>query len=79
MKQEWTPARQHLAVAHAEAEALNYESDLAKIFLLDAQLLVATAQDPQAAYTRAIELFRKLNRNRDADQASGELAAWKSR
>ena len=78
MKQEWTPARQHLAVAHAEAEALNYESDLAKIFLLDAQLLVATAQDPQAAYTRAIELFRKLNRNRDADQASGELAAWKS-
>ena len=79
MKQEWTPARQHLAVAHAEAEALNYESDLAKIFLLDAQLLVATTQDPQAAYTRAIELFRKLNRNRDADQASGELAAWKSR
>ena len=79
MKQEWTPARQHLAVAHAEAEALNYESDLAKIFLLDAQLLVATTQDPQAAYTRAIELFRKLNRNRDADQAAGELAAWKSR
>jgi hypothetical protein len=42
-------------------------------------LLVATAQDPQAAYTRAIELFRKLNRNRDADQAAGELSAWKSR
>jgi hypothetical protein len=28
---------------------------------------------------RAIELFRALQRNRDADQAAAELAAWKSR
>lgn len=79
MKQEWANARQHLAVAHGEAQALNYESDLAKIYLLEAQLLVAIGEDPRDAFTRAIELFRKLNRNRDADQAASELAAWKSR
>jgi hypothetical protein len=79
MKQDWANAREHLAIAHSEAEALNYESDLAKIFLLEAQIHAAAGQDPQAAYARAIELFRKINRNRDADQAAGELSAWKSR
>ena len=66
-------------MAHSEAQALNYESDLAKIFLLEAQILSAASEDPQAAFARAIELFHKLKRNRDADQAAGELAAWKSR
>ena len=62
-----------------EAEVLNYESDLAKIYLLEAQIHAAAGQDPQAAFARAIELFQKLKRNRDADQAANELAAWKSR
>ena len=79
MKQDWANAREHLAVAHSEAEALNYESDLAKIYLLEAQIHAAAGQDPQAAFARAIELFQKLKRNRDADQAANELAAWKSR
>ncbi len=79
MKQDWDSARQHLAVAHSEAQALNYESDLAKIFLLEAQILSAAGEDPQAAFAHAIELFQKLKRNRDADQAAAELAAWKSR
>jgi tetratricopeptide (TPR) repeat protein len=79
MKQEWANARQHLAVAHDEAQASNSESDLAKIFLLEAQILVAAGEDPQTAFARAIELFHKLNRNRDADQAAAELAAWKNR
>jgi len=52
---------------------------LAKIYLLEAQIHAAAGQDPQAAFARAIELFQKLKRNRDADQAVGELAAWKSR
>ena len=79
MKQQWPQARQHLAVARAEAEALDYQSDLAKIHLLEAQILAAAGDDPQATFTRAIELFRALQRNRDADQAAAELAAWKSR
>ena len=79
MKQDWVNAREHLAVAHSEAEVLNYESDLAKIYLLEAQIHAAAGQDPQAAFARAIELFQKLKRNRDADQAANELAAWKSR
>jgi hypothetical protein len=79
MKQQWPQARQHLAVARAEAEALDYQSDLAKIHLLEAQILAAAGEDAQATFTRAIELFRALQRNRDADQAAAELAAWKSR
>ena len=48
-------------------------------YLLEAQIHAAAGQDPQAAFARAIELFQKLKRNRDADQAANELAAWKSR
>jgi len=79
MKRQWSKAHEHLAVARGEAEALDYKSDLAKIHLLEAQILAASGEDAQAAFTRAIDLFRALQRNRDADQAAAELAAWKGR
>ncbi len=75
-KGENKPARDHLEAARQVAQEEGYSSDLARITHQEARLLIKEGKSPDKKFQEAIDLFKGLGREREADSISKELESF---
>lgn len=71
-------ARAHLAGARKIAVEQNYVSDLAKTARLEARLLIKEGKNPDNKFKEAIDRFKEIGRNREAEAVSEECRQYVS-
>lgn len=72
-KGETVSAREHLEGARQTASQNDYGSDLAKALHMEARLLIKEGKAPEEKFQEALELYKSLGRNREADSVAKEL------
>ena len=75
-KGDGAAARDHLVRARTIATERDRAVDLAEAARLEAQLLILEGKKPERKFEEAIELFKGLNRDRDAASVAEELSRY---
>lgn len=78
-KNDKRSAKRFLAVARKTAASEGYHSDLARVALLETELLIAEGKKPDAKFREAIKIFKSIGRERDASVVVKSFEAYRKK
>lgn len=71
-------AREHILAGQKVAVEEKFDSDLGRLYQMEAELLIQEGQDPEEKFMQAIDLFYRINRPQDATKIEAQRAAFHS-